>query len=58
VSLSWEWTEHAARQVEDRPTGWRDWLNWAVALCVAMAMWAAGAVAWIEIQPLWRGIWR
>jgi hypothetical protein len=53
MSLSWEWTEHAARQVEDRPTGWRDWLNWVVALCVAMAMWAVVGLVAVEL-----GWWR
>ena len=53
MSLSWEWTEHAARQVEDRPTGWRDVCNWAVALCVAMAMWAVVGLVAVEL-----GWWR
>jgi hypothetical protein len=51
--MSWCWEDHAARQLEDRPTGWRDWLNWLLAVCVAMALWAGLGMIAIEL-----GWWR
>ena len=52
-AMTMQWTDHAARQLEDRATGWRDWLNWLLALCVGMALWGLGGVAAIEL-----GWWR
>jgi hypothetical protein len=49
-------SDHAARQLEDRNIGLRDWLNWLVCAVVGMTLWAAGALAVVELGWRWAGL--
>ncbi len=47
------WTEHAARQIEDRQIGIRDWMHWLIAGCFSLTLWLAAALMAVEV-----GNWR